>query len=102
MGKGGECPNPEFVKPTLIRTSDASKSSAAAVLSRPGLNDGDDDVEDHEEAKGGMGTAMGVLIPFGLVFLAVGWVMYAYRNPHTKSGQFLIQVRYSMGWRVIN
>lgn len=46
-----------------------------------------------EEEKGGMGTVLGVLIPFGLVFLAVGWVMYAYRNPHTKSGQFLIQVR---------
>uniref|UniRef100_A0A1L8E3F4 Putative extracellular protein tem7 n=2 Tax=Nyssomyia neivai TaxID=330878 RepID=A0A1L8E3F4_9DIPT len=41
----------------------------------------------------GVGTVLGFLIPIVLVLSGVLWVLYAYRNPHTKSGQFLIQLR---------
>lgn len=34
----------------------------------------------------------GVFFTLSLVSLLLIWVLYAYRNPHTKSGQFLIQV----------
>lgn len=92
MVTDADCPNPEYTVKTPIRTADAATNalSDSKVAWRDQQKDGG---EDEEKAKGGMGTVMGVLIPFGLVFLAVGWVTYAYRNPHTKSGQFLIQVR---------
>ncbi|XP_059615259.1 plexin domain-containing protein 2 isoform X2 [Phlebotomus argentipes] len=48
----------------------------------------------------GVGTVLGFLIPIILVLSGVLWVFYAYRNPHTKSGQFLIQYRPSQwSWR---
>lgn len=75
------------MRPSSIMTSDVE---AAAAASR---NSAHDDDPDAEGVKGGVGTAMGVMIVFGLIVLASGWVFYAYRNPHTKSGQLLIQVR---------
>lgn len=38
--------------------------------------------------------ALGILLPIIVVASLVMWVFYAYRNPHTKSGQLLIQVRF--------
>lgn len=43
---------------------------------------------------GGVSTWLGFFIPMALVLTIVCWVFYAYRNPHTKSGQLLIQVRF--------
>lgn len=37
---------------------------------------------------------LGILLPIVVMASLVLWVFYAYRNPHTKSGQLLIQVRY--------
>lgn len=39
-----------------------------------------------------MGVTLGVFIPICLVSCALLWILYAYRNPHTRSGQLLIQV----------
>jgi hypothetical protein len=39
-----------------------------------------------------VGTIVGILMSIGLLSSAVLWIFYAYRNPHTKSGQLLIQV----------
>lgn len=36
--------------------------------------------------------ALGILLPIIVIASLVMWVFYAYRNPHTKSGQLLIQV----------
>lgn len=36
---------------------------------------------------------VGLLLPIVFILSIVVWVFYAYRNPHTKSGQLLIQVR---------
>lgn len=41
---------------------------------------------------GGFNFAAGLLLPCMVVLCLVMWVFYAYRNPHTKSGQLLIQV----------
>lgn len=50
--------------------------------------------------KGSVGMALGVFIPIALVLCLAVWVFYAYRNPHTKSGQLLIQYRPSQwSWR---
>lgn len=36
--------------------------------------------------------AIGILLPIIVIITLLMWVFYAYRNPHTKSGQLLIQV----------
>ncbi|XP_061401899.1 plexin domain-containing protein 1, partial [Musca vetustissima] len=41
-----------------------------------------------------MSLTLGLFIPICLVSCIVLWVLYAYRNPHTKSGQLLIQSKY--------
>lgn len=40
-----------------------------------------------------VGVAFGFMVPICLVFAVTLWLFYAYRNPHTRSGQLLIQVR---------
>ncbi|XP_011187538.1 plexin domain-containing protein 2 isoform X1 [Zeugodacus cucurbitae] len=59
----------------------------------------------HAESKS-MGLALGFLVPICLVLTVMLWVFYAYRNPHTKSGQLLIQSKHlhqyrpsQWGWR---
>ncbi|EDV46172.1 plexin domain-containing protein 2 isoform X2 [Drosophila erecta] len=47
-----------------------------------------------------VGVAFGFMVPICLVFAVTLWLFYAYRNPHTKSGQLLIQFRPSQwSWR---
>lgn len=45
----------------------------------------------HDSA-GGFGMVLGLFIPIILIMTLMIWIFYAYRNPHTKSGQLLIQV----------
>ena len=45
-----------------------------------------------ESDTGSFGFALGVLVPICLLSFLALWIFYAYRNPHTKSGQLLIQV----------
>lgn len=45
----------------------------------------------HDDGSG-VGMALGLFVPIILVMSLVLWIFYAYRNPHTKSGQLLIQV----------
>lgn len=40
----------------------------------------------------GFGMVLGLFIPIILIMTLMIWIFYAYRNPHTKSGQLLIQV----------
>lgn len=40
----------------------------------------------------GVGMFLGLFLPILLVSCLAIWIFYAYRNPHTKSGQLLIQV----------
>lgn len=49
--------------------------------------------ESRETKSGGAGFVVGLLLPLVVVMSLVAWVLYAYRNPHTKSGQLLIQVK---------
>ncbi|XP_017129892.1 plexin domain-containing protein 2 isoform X1 [Drosophila elegans] len=41
-----------------------------------------------------VGMAFGFMVPICLVFAVTLWLFYAYRNPHTKSGQLLIQSKH--------
>ncbi|XP_017850648.1 plexin domain-containing protein 2 isoform X1 [Drosophila busckii] len=41
-----------------------------------------------------VGAAFGVALPICLVFVVTLWLFYAYRNPHTRSGQLLIQSKH--------
>lgn len=47
---------------------------------------------DEAEPTRKMSLTLGLFIPICLVSCILLWVLYAYRNPHTKSGQLLIQV----------
>lgn len=49
--------------------------------------------ESRETKSGGAGFVVGLFLPLVVVMSLVAWVFYAYRNPHTKSGQLLIQVK---------
>uniref|UniRef100_A0A336ML95 CSON001527 protein n=1 Tax=Culicoides sonorensis TaxID=179676 RepID=A0A336ML95_CULSO len=102
------------ISPSSTTESNVEKSNSVTQSSRinnrkMNLDEHGDEIPpspEHVNAKqdesnsSSMGTALGFIIPIGLVLTAVLWVFYAYRNPHTKSGQFLIQYRPSQwGWR---
>ncbi|XP_055389126.1 plexin domain-containing protein 1-like [Condylostylus longicornis] len=53
-----------------------------------------------DENKSNVGLALGLMIPICLIMTILIWMLYAYRNPHTKSGQLLIQYRPTQwSWR---
>ena len=41
----------------------------------------------------GVSGIIGILLVIGLVVGLAAWAAYAYRNPHSTSGQMLIRVR---------
>lgn len=45
-----------------------------------------------DQAESGIGTFLSFFLPIAMILTIIFWVFYAYRNPHTKSGQLLIQV----------
>ncbi len=51
-----------------------------------------------DEDGSGVGMALGLFVPIIMVMCMVLWIFYAYRNPHTKSGQLLIQVSERKGF----
>ncbi|XP_055716973.1 plexin domain-containing protein 1 isoform X2 [Phlebotomus papatasi] len=76
---------------------DVSRSGSDMVSKQLITRDSADSGTGHSA---GVGTVLGFLIPVVLILSGVLWVFYAYRNPHTKSGQFLIQYRPSQwSWR---
>nr|XP_041630819.1 plexin domain-containing protein 2 isoform X2 [Drosophila kikkawai] len=106
--------SPMATEPTVISTrapqanAGQSKSENAAIAGG-GIGDGG-----HTDGKVGgnaelsqagadnksVGVAFGFMVPICLVFAVTLWLFYAYRNPHTKSGQLLIQFRPSQwSWR---
>ncbi|XP_017066979.1 plexin domain-containing protein 2 isoform X2 [Drosophila eugracilis] len=77
-------------KPTSNASSDVHTDSKVgnAELSQAGADNKN------------VGVAFGFMVPICLVFAVTLWLFYAYRNPHTKSGQLLIQFRPSQwSWR---
>lgn len=100
-------PEKENSSPAAATTSTAEIEKSSAVTQSSRINNrkmnldehdntilGPDHVsaESNESNSSSVGTVLGFIIPIGLVLTAVLWVFYAYRNPQTKSGQFLIQV----------
>jgi len=56
----------------------------------------DDEAEDHEGSS--VSSVIGILFLVAMIFGSAGWLFYAYRNPHTPSGQCFIRYRPSQ-WR---
>lgn len=52
------------------------------------------------EAHSSLGGAVAAFISITLICAAVSWIFYAFKNPHTRSGQLLIKYRPSQwNWR---
>lgn len=86
---------------SIVRNPDEKWTHADSLPSNPEFKDPDvtiknaqplaDSISPHTQ-NGGVGYAVGLLLPCIFVMCSVLWIFYAYRNPHTKSGQLLIQV----------
>uniref|UniRef100_A0AAG5DUW6 PSI domain-containing protein n=1 Tax=Anopheles atroparvus TaxID=41427 RepID=A0AAG5DUW6_ANOAO len=48
---------------------------------------------DVHEASSSSDLFVSMMVIFGILFACACWLLYAYRNPHTKSGQLLIRYR---------
>ncbi|XP_052862508.1 plexin domain-containing protein 2 isoform X1 [Anopheles cruzii] len=54
---------------------------------------------DLHDASSSSNLIVSMLIVFLILFACASWVMYAYRNPHTKSGQLLIRIAKAKKYR---
>lgn len=73
--------NAEIEKNATKSTADVKKAALSHAL------DPDQAKQTHTS------FVLGILLPIVVMASLVMWIFYAYRNPHTKSGQLLIQVR---------
>lgn len=71
--------------------ANGNKTSTDVKKAAPHISSSNNNEPKHSHAS----FALGILLPIIVVASLVMWVFYAYRNPHTKSGQLLIQVRES-------
>ncbi|KAH8295920.1 hypothetical protein KR018_000697, partial [Drosophila ironensis] len=99
--------SPAVTEPTVVSTRSPhataqSKPEAGADGSHPEerkLSNAELSAQAEADNKS-VGVAFGFMVPICLVFAVTLWLFYAYRNPHTKSGQLLIQFRPSQwSWR---
>ncbi|XP_017101670.2 plexin domain-containing protein 2 isoform X2 [Drosophila bipectinata] len=92
-------------EPTVVSTrspSATAQSQPAAVLDGAHVEGklGNAELSQAGADNKSVGVAFGFMVPICLVFAVTLWLFYAYRNPHTKSGQLLIQFRPSQwSWR---
>ncbi|XP_026463115.1 plexin domain-containing protein 2 [Ctenocephalides felis] len=89
---------PESVSPSEQQPppkASGHRSPSGVVVSDNG------ELENNKDAGTSAGHgALAALIPLCLIVAIAGWLLYAYRNPHTKSGQMLIRYRPSQWtWR---
>ncbi|GFX64903.1 plexin domain-containing protein 2 [Trichonephila clavipes] len=76
-------------------------STITHVPYKPGQNDDGASTSARvaeESSSMGVGTVVAVLLILAIVMGGLVWVGYAYKNPHTSSGQLLIRYRPSQ-WR---
>lgn len=90
----------EQMSPNMSVTQKASNTDS--VLKKAALSHADN----VKEKQSNVNYVLGILLPIILVLTMIMWAFYAYRNPHTKSGQLLIQVSVNkiasaQRWRVI-
>ncbi|KRF93831.1 plexin domain-containing protein 2 isoform X1 [Drosophila mojavensis] len=93
-GSAGSAPATE---PTINSTQHPSSGTSATA----GRAAGDGVNAEKSEHLGAVlpenknvGVALGFMVPICLVFAVTLWLFYAYRNPHTRSGQLLIQSKH--------
>lgn len=84
--------------PTSTNQNEQQNSSSAAEANANGNKTSTDvkkaapHISNNEPKHSHASFALGILLPIIVIASLVMWVFYAYRNPHTKSGQLLIQV----------
>ncbi|XP_017101669.2 plexin domain-containing protein 2 isoform X1 [Drosophila bipectinata] len=86
-------------EPTVVSTrspSATAQSQPAAVLDGAHVEGklGNAELSQAGADNKSVGVAFGFMVPICLVFAVTLWLFYAYRNPHTKSGQLLIQSKH--------
>ncbi|KAH8334827.1 hypothetical protein KR074_005610 [Drosophila pseudoananassae] len=92
-------------EPTVVSTRSPSATAQSQPASVLDGSHGEGKLGNAEFSQAGadnksVGVAFGFMVPICLVFAVTLWLFYAYRNPHTKSGQLLIQFRPSQwSWR---
>lgn len=94
--RGSEQSYKVTVKPKTSSEADDKSPSGKAKASEYSSNS---DVRispsgNSDEQNIGFGMFLGVFLPILLISCLALWIFYAYRNPHTKSGQLLIQVNF--------
>ncbi|KAL5275027.1 PLXDC2 family protein [Megaselia abdita] len=72
---------------------DIETSSVNTNMSPAKLDDVDNNINKKPSATS-FNLILGIIIPVAMVITVLIWILYAFRNPHTKSGQLLIQVNF--------
>lgn len=99
------CPKIDIFPTTTPKIINNSDSETVIKNKTSNNNNANQSPQQHaspmnQEQKSGTGAFTVLCSILALVFLAMGWVFYAYTNPHTSSGQFLIQYRpNNWSWR---
>ncbi|KAJ9580217.1 hypothetical protein L9F63_004117, partial [Diploptera punctata] len=99
-----DAPSSNFVDD---KTNSAAQTDHSSVHNRThrsnkSIHTGTDDMFEYDEEAVSMGISgiIGILFIIALVACLGIWALYAYRNPHTASGQFLIRYRPSQwSWK---
>lgn len=98
--KDGDTASTDFNQSGMPNKTNQHESSTISPTDAQPLNNINNvGVPSNSDSKS-VGLAFGLLTPICFILLALLWIVYAYRNPHTKSGQLLIQYRPSQwSWR---
>ncbi|XP_068617972.1 plexin domain-containing protein 2 [Battus philenor] len=74
-----------------------TEAEAKLPVGRAGITTG---AEARQEARSPVGGAVAAFVLVAFVCCLAAWLLYAFKNPHTRSGQFIIKYRPSQwGWR---
>ncbi|XP_062141033.1 plexin domain-containing protein 2 isoform X1 [Drosophila sulfurigaster albostrigata] len=84
-------PSAKDVTESTVSSTQSSVSNAVATDTAKEKSEHLDAVSPENK---NVGVAFGFMVPICLVFAVTLWLFYAYRNPHTRSGQLLIQSKH--------
>ncbi|KAH8272120.1 hypothetical protein KR044_002818 [Drosophila immigrans] len=86
--------------PAAAAATESPVSSTQSSVSSAAAKEKSEHLDAISPENKNVGVAFGFMVPICLVFAVTLWLFYAYRNPHTRSGQLLIQFRPSQwSWR---
>ncbi|BFG02609.1 plexin domain-containing protein 1 [Drosophila madeirensis] len=85
---------PRATAQTKTDASSSGSSSSSSSSTAEGKLMNADELSQAQAENKSVGMAFGFMVPICMVFAVTLWLFYAYRNPHTKSGQLLIQSKH--------